>query len=480
MTGEVLWTSAQAAQATGGENTRDWTARGVSIDSRGLEAGDLFIALEGPNFDGHDFIAAAMEKGAAAAVSHRRPGARGPSELPAGAPLLLVEDTMDALRRLGDTARRRSEARFIGVTGSVGKTSTKEALATCLRAQAPTCNSRGSLNNHWGLPLSLARVPAGARFAVLELGMNYPGEIRDLARLLRPQVALITNVEAVHLGYFPSVEDIADAKAEIFEGMTPDDTAVLNRDNPYFGRLAARATAAGVERVVGFGRDPEAEIRLLEAIPTANGSKVRIAFPDQCLEYGLSLPGNHWVMNSLAVLATAWAAGADPNLAAREMDRLEPIKGRGERHRIRLAGGAFELIDDSYNANPSSMRAAFEVLGLGEVGRAGRRIAVLGDMLELGARSAELHEALAESLHAEGVDLVFTCGPAMASLDGALPSGLRGGHASDSNALIPLVTASVAEEDVVLVKGSAGSRMGLVSEALKGLARDLPPAANCD
>ena len=478
MSGVPLWTAARAAEAAGGHSTAQWTASGVSIDSRSVAPGDLFVALQGPNFDGHDFIAKAFEMGAAAALSHRRPEVPGPAGLGGPGPLLLVEDTMVALRRLGQAARARSRARFIGVTGSVGKTGTKEALARCLRAQAPTAASAGGLNNHWGLPLSLSRLTHDAAYGVFELGMNHPGEIRDLTALLRPEVALITNVEAVHLGHFGSLEEIADAKAEIFEGMGPEGTAVLNRDNPHFERLAAKARAAGLDRIVGFGRHAGAEARLLDCALEATGSRVDAEILGERLHYTIALPGSHWVMNSLAVLATAAAVGADVVRAAVELAHLEPLKGRGMRHDIDLPDGAFELIDDSYNASPTSMCAAFEVLGQAAVGPEGRRIAVLGDMLELGQRAAEVHAELARPLHAAGVDLVFACGPEMAALASALPARMRGVHAADSTALLAPITEAVAAGDVVLVKGSLGSRMGLVVEALMDMACILPRAAN--
>ena len=478
MSAAPLWTDAQAAAATGGRNTAPWTANGVSIDSRSLAPRDLFVALQGPSFDGHDFIAKAFESGAAAALSHRRPapGAAGAAGAPG--PLVLVEDTLAALRGLGAAARARSRARFIGVTGSVGKTSIKEALARCLRAQAPTAASTASLNNHWGLPLSLSRLPHNAAYGVFELGMNHPGEIRDLTGLLRPDVALITNVEAVHIGHFESVEQIADAKAEIFEGMTSDGIAVLNRDNAHFARLAEKARAAGVGRVIGFGRDAAAEARLIDCSLEATGSRVEAEILGARLSYRVDLPGSHWVANSLAVLATVAAAGADVARAADELAGIEAVAGRGVRREIGLPEGSFTLIDDSYNANVNSMCAAFEVLGTAATRPGGRRIAVLGDMLELGARAREMHLALARPLQDAGVDLVLTCGPEMAALQDALPAALRGGHAADSSTLAPIATATLAAGDVVLIKGSLGSRMKLLVEALSNMARDWPRAAN--
>ena len=434
------------------------------------------MALEGPNFDGHEFIVAAFRKGAAAALAARRP-----PELPASAPLLLVEDTLAALTALGRAGRSRANAKVIGVTGSVGKTGTKEALRACLGAQAPTSASLSSLNNHWGVPLSLARLPAEAVYGVFELGMNHPGEIRPLSALVRPDVAIITNVEAAHIAFFDSVADIAEAKAEIFEGMPPGGTAILNRDNPLFAVLADRAMSAGVERIIAFGGHPEAQARLIDYSPLqagSAGSAVRANVCGQEVAYRLSLSGRHWVINSLAVLAAVSAVGAELGAAAAELARLTPLKGRGEQHRVRLAGGAFELIDDSYNANPVSMKAAFSALAETEVGPGGRRIAVLGDMLELGESAARLHAKLAAPLEAARIDLVFTCGPNMAVLHESLPRGLRGGHAADSRALAPLVSAAVGPGDAVLVKGSLGSRMGPLVEVLAALESDLPRAAN--
>jgi UDP-N-acetylmuramoyl-tripeptide--D-alanyl-D-alanine ligase len=469
----TLWTADQAAEATGGRNTTDWAASGVSIDSRSLEPGDLFIALEGPTFDGHSFIADALKAGAAAAVAHRRP--EGLSE---AAPLLMVEDTLAALTALGAAARARSEARFIGVTGSVGKTGVKEALRHCLAAQAPTAASAGSLNNHWGVPLSLARMRPQALYGVFEMGMNHPGEIRQLTRLVRPHVALITAIEAAHSAYFASIAEIAEAKAEIFEGVEPEGAAVLNREHPFFALLAERAEAAGVTRIVTFGRHPEADARLINCSLHGGHSTVRALVGDKLLDYCLGLPGAHWVMNSLAVLATILAVGADMRAATAEMATLKPLKGRGQRRVLPLPGGSFELIDDAYNANPASMRAAFEVLQQTPLGRGGRCIAILGDMLELGRDSERLHAKLAEPIAAAGIDLVYTCGTHMAALHDALPKARRGGHAADSRGLAPLAAAGLRPGDTVLVKGSQGSRMALVIEALESLDGDPARAAN--
>ncbi len=383
--------------------------------------------------------------------------------------MLVVSDTLTALEDLGRAARARSEARIVGVTGSVGKTSVKEALKLVLGAQAPTAANDASLNNHWGLPLSLARMPASVSFGVFEMGMNHPGEIEPLSRIARPHVAVVTAVEAVHKAHFESVEAIADAKAEIFTGVGPGGIAVLNRDNHQFARLARAAGERGIDRIIDFGRHQEAAVRLLSNEFDATGSTVAASVAGEAVDYRLNVVGEHWVNNSLCVLAAVAAAGADIRLAAASLEEVVAPKGRGRRSEIAIAGGTIGLIDDSYNASPISMAAAFQVLGHARLGPGGRRIAVLGDMLELGDESPVMHAALLQPLRRAGIDLVFTAGPSMARLFDALPAGMRGGHAAESAALTPLVTAAVRAGDVVSVKGSAGSRMGVVVEALRGL-----------
>lgn len=460
MSKPVLWTSGDASLATKGSTTRAWRATGVSIDTRTLEPGDLFVAIVGPNFDGHAFVADALAKGAAAAIVAKRP-----NDVPDDAPLLVVADTLVALRALARAARERAKARVIGVTGSVGKTGTKEALRLVLSRQGICHATEGNLNNHWGLPLSLARMPADTDYAVLEMGMNHAGEIADLTELAHPHVAVITTVEAVHSAHFTSVERIADAKAEIFNGVAQGGVAVLNRDNSQYDRLAAAARGRGLV-VSSFGASPAAEVLLCECELGPDGSDIHAEFPEGTLRYRVGVPGYHWVMNSLAVLAAANAVGADAEAAAEALIDLHPGKGRGERTEIALPDGSLTLIDDSYNASPVSMAAAFDILAR-FTGR--RRIAVLGDMLELGADSAERHAALADPIAEAGIDLVFTAGADMERLSEALPEDHRGAHAPDSQALAPLVTAALEAGDAVLVKGSAGSRMGLVVEAIRAL-----------
>ncbi|MGH6976568.1 MAG: UDP-N-acetylmuramoylalanyl-D-glutamyl-2,6-diaminopimelate--D-alanyl-D-alanine ligase, partial [Stellaceae bacterium] len=445
----VLWTATDAAAATGGTNTGAWSAQGVSIDSRSLLPGDLFVALKGPKYDAHEFVAPAIAKGAAAAMVAK-------TMTGAAKPLLVVADTQRGLEDLGRIARTRTVAKVIGVTGSVGKTGTKEALRHALERQGATHASAGSLNNQWGVPLSLARMPRETVYGVFEMGMNHPGEIDALTRLVRPDVAVITTVEPAHLGFFPSVEAIADAKAEIFNGMDARGSAVLNRDNPYFDRLVACAKAAGVGRVIDFGAHADAAVHLIDCHLHASASAVTASVLGEIVDYCLALPGRHWVMNSLAVLATVHAAGGDIGTAAAAMATLEPMAGRGLRRKIAVAGGDALLIDESYNASPASMRAAIAVLGAARPENGGRRVAVLGDMLELGADSARLHAELADPLRDAGIDLVFTVGDAMRALYDALPARLRGAHATTVAAMADAVVHRLKNGDVVMVKGSYG------------------------
>ena len=471
----ALWTASEAARATGGHvvanGAGDWNASGISIDSRSIQPGDLFVALAGPSFDGHDFIAAALAKGAVAAMAHRRP-----TGLSASAPLLMVDETLAALTRLGLACRARSKARLIGVTGSVGKTGTKEALRLALSSQAETFANAGSLNNHWGVPLSLARLPMTASLGVFEIGMNHAGELGPLSRLVRPEVAIITAIEAAHLEFFASLEAIADAKAEIFEGMSSTSSVVLNRDNRQFERLASHARRRGISRILGFGEQAAADARLIDCQLGATGSDVKADILGRRLDYRLAAPGRHWVQNSLGVLAVVAALGLDLGLAAATLAAFTPPKGRGQRRHLDLPGGHFELIDESYNASPAAMRAAFAVLGHARPGPGGRRIAILGDMREMGPTSPRLHAELAGPLVEAGADLVLTCGPLMNELEAVLPRAQRGGHAEDSVSLIHTVLATVRPGDVVLVKGSLGTRMAPIIEALLALESAAPPA----
>ena len=459
-----LWTIADMAAAMRAEKSGALPAEvpGLSIDSRTLGKGDAFFAIKGESRDGHDFVGAALKAGASLAVVERAQGQRFP-----GAPLLLVDDVLEGLRDLAGAARARSHAKVIAVTGSVGKTSTKEALKLALAADGETHASAASYNNQWGVPLSLARMPASARYAVFEIGMNHAGEITPLTRLARPHIAVVTTIEPVHLEYFGTLDRIADAKAEIFLGLEPGGAAVLNIDNGQFSRLSSAAKAAGVARIVSFGEGAKADARLLRYALHAECSTVEAAILGHDVTYKLGAPGKHLVLNSLAVLAAASLAGADLALAALALNNLQAAPGRGTRIALEMPGGSALLIDESYNANPASMRAALALLGQAPLGPRGRRIAVLGDMLELGRDGAAMHRALAEPILAAKVDLVFCSGPQMRSLWDALPSSHRGGYAETAAALEPDVLDAIRSGDAVMVKGSLGSKMGPIVKTLE-------------
>ncbi len=457
----ALWTAAEAEAATDGRSSAGWVASGISIDSRTIETGDLFIAIEGPNSDGHDYVADALAAGAAAAIVSRHPPA-----VTADTPLLRVADTADALRALGIAARARASAHVIAITGSVGKTSTKEALRRALSSQAATHASEASYNNQWGVPLSLSRMPADSTFGIFELGMSRPRELDPLSRMVRPHAALITAVAAAHLAYFKNVAAIADAKAEIFGGLEPEGSALLNRDNPFFSRLAAAAEQHGARRVLGFGHHPEAWAHIASATADSHGSDVKAEIGGQTIAYRIGAAGEHWVMNSLATLAAVAAFGGDLERAAASLVDVTPLRGRGERHQVRIGAGAIEVIDESYNANPTSMSAAIATLACAGPGIRGRRIAVLGDMLELGPDSPRLHAGLAADLAGASVDIVLSAGIHMAHLNEALPERIERLHEERSRQLVAPLIDLVRSGDVVMVKGSFGSRMGLVVEAL--------------
>ncbi len=459
-----LWTVGSVAAATGAEyaGPLPQAVTGISIDSRTVMAGEAFFAIRGDVHDGHDFATAALKQGAALAVVARNRR----DEYGDDAPLLVVGDVLEALRDVARAARQRSVAKIVAVTGSVGKTSTKEALALALAASGETHASAASFNNHWGVPLSLARMPETARYGVFEIGMNHAGEITPLVRMVRPHVAIITAVEPVHLEFFASVAEIADAKAEIFLGLETGGTAIINRDNPHFARLRRRADAAGVRNVVSFGEHPGAQARLLKCALQADCSTVEAKILGQPVTYKIGAPGRHLVMNSLAVLTAAHVLGADLARAAIALAQQAPAAGRGARMTLELPGGRALVIDESYNANPTSMRAALALLGQAPLAPRGRRIAVLGDMLELGPTSADLHRGLIDAICQNGIDLVYCAGPLMAALWDALPSARRGGYAKTAVELEPQVVAAVHAGDAIMIKASAGSRMGPLVKAL--------------
>jgi UDP-N-acetylmuramoyl-tripeptide--D-alanyl-D-alanine ligase len=461
----ALWTvdAMAAAMRAERQGALPQSISGLSIDSRSIAPGEAFFAITGDNRDGHDFVTQALagKAGLAVVAADRR------GQFPADAPLLIVPDVLAALRELAVAARARFQGKVIGVTGSVGKTGTKEALRLALSKDGETHASVASYNNHWGVPLSLARCPATARYAVFEMGMNHAGEITPLTRLVRPHVAIITTIAPVHLEFFGTLAKIADAKAEIFLGIEPGGTAILNADIAQFNQLKRSAKAAGVAHIVAFGENKKADARLIKCVLQARSSTVEAQILGIDLTYKIGAPGRHLVSNSLAVLAAVELVGADLALAALSLGEFSPVSGRGAPIEIEPPGGSALLIDDSYNANPVSVAAAIAVLGQAKVGPRGRRIAVLGDMLELGPKGKALHRGLAESVVANAVDLVFCCGPLMHSLWQALPANRRGGYAEDSSALEAQVLPAIHAGDVVMVKGSLGSRMAPIVKALQ-------------
>ena len=471
---DPLWTFEKALAATAGQAEGDDRPEltSVSIDSRTLEPGALFAAIRGDKFDGHDYVGQAFEAGAAAALVAQD------AKLDVSGALIRVPDTLDALNRLGAAARARSEARIIAVTGSAGKTGTKEALRLALGASGRVHVSEKSYNNHWGVPLSLANFARADDFGVFEAGMNHAGEITPLTRLIRPHIAIITTVAPVHLEFFGTVEKIAEAKAEIFAGLEPGGVAILNRDEPHFAFLNSCARKAGAERVITFGAHKSADVRLMESRTVGDASEVGAQIGGEHISYRIGAPGRHLVMNSLAVLAALEAVGADLQAGAQALGGYRAQTGRGARTQFALGDGRVTLIDESYNANPASMRAALAALAETPRAELPRRIAVLGDMLELGETSCQLHAELAQPVDAAGVDVVFACGPHMRALYDTLPETRRGAYAINSVGLEAALLETVRAGDVVMVKGSLGSRMGLVVEALMDMACILPRAAN--
>jgi UDP-N-acetylmuramoyl-tripeptide--D-alanyl-D-alanine ligase len=468
----ALWTSDDAAQATGGRATAPWSANGVSIDTRDIAKGDLFVALKDIR-DGHDFVAQALAAGASAALVSRIPDG-----VPADAPLLLVDDVLPALERLGVFARARTRARVIAVTGSVGKTSTKEMLRTVLGRQGKVHAAEKSFNNHWGVPLTLARMPADADFAVIEIGMNHPGEIAPLARMTRPHVAMITTVAAAHLEAFENVEGIAREKAAIFDGLEPKGTAVINGDLETTPILIAAAQMAGA-KIVTFGMNAGNHHRILELTQGEDSTVARARAWRTPMLLKVSTAGRHFAVNGLGVIAAATALGADRARALCALGQWVPPAGRGTRERMAMDivddHMTFDLIDDAFNANPASMAASLEVLAAAKttdgLGRhdSGRRIAVLGDMLELGANEAQLHADIAALPAMEDIQLVHCAGPLMRALYDVLPDSKRGEWFKTAPELAARAHSIVDAGDVILVKGSKGSKISLVVDAIRKL-----------
>lgn len=436
---------------------------GVSIDTRTLAPGDLFFAIAGENSDGHDYVRAAFEKGAAAAVVSEAHA----DALKGSGPLYIVRDVLLSLEKLGRAARSRTTGKIVAVTGSVGKTSTKEALRHVLSGLGQTHASVASYNNHWGVPLTLARMPKETRFGVFEIGMNHAGEITPLVDMVRPHVAIVTNVAAVHMENFASVEAIADAKAEIFSGIVEGGAAIINRDIETYPRLSAAAHASPAGHVLTFGEHEEADARLVSLAHLPEGSAVAAIILGEQVSYRLGAPGKHVALNSLAVLLAARAVGADLRACAAALVKVNQPQGRGARVTLHAEGGAITLIDESYNANPLSMRAALDLLGQARPGVGGRRIAVIGDMLELGPESADLHRKLAEPIADAKVELLFASGPMSRHLFDACPGEIRGLWGERSADIEAGLVEALKPGDVVMIKGSNGSKMGPLVAALK-------------
>jgi len=455
---EPLWKAREAAAAVSGQlvDRQDWTARGISIDTRSLKPGDLFVALRDQR-DGHDFVPDAMARGAAAALVSNPdcgPGAK-----------LVVGDTLDGLRGLARAARERSPAIRVAVTGSVGKTSIKEALSAVFRSVGTAHASQKSYNNHWGVPLTLAMMPKSAERAVFEMGMNHSGEIRELSTLVRPHVALITKIAPAHLENLGSMEAIADAKAEIFEGLHPDGVAVFPADDEFSPRLAGHAGQSAAAFMLEFGTAKLAAVRILDFETGPEGGKGRISVLGKEINFSIPAPGDHWAWNAAAIFATAIAAGVDAEATADALANLSVSAGRGAIRKIPLQHGHFTLIDDSYNANPASMRSGLSILGA-TAPEGGRRIAILGEMLELGSDSPALHAALADPLNSACADAVFLSGKGNIPLRDTMQVGRLAAYADTADELLELVAGFVAPGDVVFVKGSNASGVHRIARML--------------
>ncbi|OHV82368.1 UDP-N-acetylmuramoylalanyl-D-glutamyl-2,6-diaminopimelate--D-alanyl-D-alanine ligase [Ensifer sp. LCM 4579] len=462
-----LWTSSDLLAAMNGRpvGTLPEGIIGISIDSRTIGKGEAFFAIRGDRVDGHDYAGIALANGAALLVVSE---AKIPALGRLIAPMIVVDDVLEAMIRLGCAARDRSAAKVIAVTGSVGKTTTKEMLRHVLAPLGRVHASVASFNNHWGVPLTLARMPEATDFGIFEIGMNHPGEIRPLTRMVRPHVALVTSIAAAHLGNFSSLDEIASAKAEIFEGVVAGGHAVINRDTPQYELLEKAAQAAGVGHIHSFGANPKADYRLVEFSGGAEGSVLWAGVGGRTLEVAIGAPGRHIAENALAVIAAAECAGADLDRVVAALATIQPEKGRGLRHHLEMGTGHMTLIDESYNANPASMRAAIALLRDAEPAPGGRRIAILGDMLEMGEHAAEAHAGLATPIVEAGIADVWLAGPAMAHLRDALPPEISVVYRESVGDLSSYAVGALAAGDVVMVKSSKGTGCGRIVEALRG------------
>ena len=460
-----LWTCEEMAAIMAGRpvGTLPEGIAGISIDSRSIGEGEAFFAIKGDRVDGHDFASLAVANGATLVVVSE---AKLPAMGRLAAPMIVVEDVLAALGKLALASRERSRAQIIAVTGSVGKTTTKEMLRHVLAPSGKVHAAVASFNNHWGVPLTLARMPADADYGVFEIGMNHADEIRPLVKLVRPHIALITTIAAAHLGHFKDLEEIAVAKAEIFEGIEPGGAAILNRDNRQFSLLEKAAQDFGVSRIYTFGQHAKADFRLADFDGSGNGSTIWATLNGETLEVQISVPGRHIAENAMAALGVSLLAGADLPAAIAALAGLRSVKGRGEQHRLGIGEGVLTLIDESYNANPASMRAAIALLASIEPQASGRRIAVLGDMLEMGEFSSRVHEELAGPILAAGIEHVWLAGPEMAALRDALPDSVHVEYRPATAELAQYATGAVRPGDVVMVKSSLGIGFGKIVSAL--------------
>jgi UDP-N-acetylmuramoyl-tripeptide--D-alanyl-D-alanine ligase len=465
MVDRPLWTTQELVAATGGTLHGEVRGpiNGVSIDSRAVSPGDVFVAIKGDKLDGHDFVVVALKNGAGVALVSRVTNAMRE----AGAVLQVADDPLRGLENMGRAAREWSKGQIIAITGSVGKTSTKEMLRVALAASGETHASAASFNNHWGVPLTLARLSRNAAYGIFEIGMNHSGEIEPLVKMVRPHVAIVTAVAASHLGNFNSLDEIADAKAEIFSGVVPGGAAVINQDSPYFEKLAAVARAHGIKNIIGFGRHTSAAVRLERVALHATCCCITADVMGEMVTYKLGVPGEHMALNSLAVLAAVKLTGADLARAALALADAAPAKGRGVQERLQVDGGELLLIDESYNANPASVRAALALLAKAKVGKNGRRIAVLGDMLELGQSGPSLHADISKAIDEYNVDVLYAAGPLMNHLWDVTPESKRGAYAASSAELKDIVLSQLRAGDAVMIKGSLGSRMGPIVDAMR-------------
>ncbi|MEP0519821.1 MAG: UDP-N-acetylmuramoyl-L-alanyl-D-glutamate--2,6-diaminopimelate ligase [Hyphomicrobiales bacterium] len=472
--GPPLWTFSELETAMGGRlfGSQPKSVYGIAIDSRTTRPGDLFFAIKGDQFDGHDFVSMAFRQGAALAVVSE-------DKLPAlgrmAGPFLVVADVLEALRKLGIAARARSEARIVAVTGSVGKTSTKELLGTGLAAEGRVHASIKSFNNHWGVPLTLARMPQDAEFGIFEIGMNHAGEIEPLVKMVRPHVAVITTIAPVHLEFFDNVAGIAAAKAEIFTGLEAAGTAILNQDNEYYGFLKTEAERAWAGKVLSFGTTETADAQLIDFVLNENGSIVDAKVLGEEVVFAMPTTGRYLAENAMAVLLAADALGANKNNVAKALSQFQLMGGRGAREKLTLQHGTYTLIDESYNANPASMQASIGMLG--ELNTKGRKLLVLGDMLELGEEGPDLHSALNTAIETAGVDRVFLCGPVMKHLWEALAEPKKAHYAAASLDLMAPLLAEINSGDVIMVKGSLGMAMRGIIDTLKNIHASAPSTA---